>query len=286
MHRLMILILLMTTLVSCEDFFETTLDLEVPDIEPQLVLGAALRNNTTSATVQLAETVDLNTDVEEGFINDAAITLTFPTGEKYEFDNVQTDGSYLANTPPPTAPGTYQIRATTPDGRTISSQAELPAKPDILEVSFEENGGKDEFGSDRSAVDITFQDVPDQVNYYKVRLCIETDTRTICPGLQSNDPSALESANYLDLIVSDAQFDGQEYRLRVLFYVFFEEDINSITVEYSGISADQYRYDRLLYSYEENDGNPFTSPVQLNTNVEGGQGLFAIENISFATIEL
>jgi len=60
----------------------------------------------------------------------------------------------------------------------------------------------------------------------------------------------------------------------------------SITVQLAGISADQYRYDRLISNYQENDGNPFTSPVQLHTNVEGGQGLFAIENITSFDVEL
>lgn len=145
----------------------------------------------------LTETVDLNTDVDKGSINDADLTLIFPSGEAYQFGNVQPDASYY-------------IGANTPDVRIVSREAMLPPKPNILNVSFEENGGKDKFGTNRSAVDITFEDIPCQVNYYKVRLCIETDDQTICPDLQSNDPSAQESSNFLDLIISDSQFDGQE----------------------------------------------------------------------------
>jgi len=47
-----------------------------------------------------------------------------------------------------------------------------------------------------------------------------------------------------------------------------------------------YLLNRYFFLKKENDGNPFTSPVQLHTNVEGGQGLFAIENITSFDVEL
>ena len=48
---------------SCEDFFETTLELDPPDYEKTLVLGAILNTELNTQRIMLTETVGLDEEV-------------------------------------------------------------------------------------------------------------------------------------------------------------------------------------------------------------------------------
>ncbi len=281
---LVLAMILLSSLSSCEDFFETTLELDPPEFKSQLVLSAVLNSNETLREVALTHTVGLNSDPLKAYVEDADIELTYPDGTAYIFDHLGASTqvisyNYILGCPEFTQEGTYKIKATS-RGREVSAEVELPKKAIIQSVKYEEDGGVGEFGDDYAAIDIIIEDESGAANYYKIGLFGVTPQRESSIRLISADPSIQESRNYLNVIVSDAQFDGEDYRLRVLFRTYEDEQAESFKLIFSSISKDQYRFDRLLVSHSENEDNPFTSPVQLHTNIDGGLGIFAIENVS------
>jgi len=282
--KYIIVILSVIMLSSCEDFFETTLELETPAFESQLVLSAVLNSNETLRKIAITETVSLNEEPLEGFVNNASAQLFYPDGSSYLFDpNNSSDPwyyyNYFTECPEFTQMGTYRLSVSDSKGRTATSEAELPPLVEVLSATYSADGGKDESGNDVSAVDILINDPAGEENYYKIGLNSNRTNSTNSIYLESSDPSISESRNYQHLIVSDAQFDGKQYRLRITFDQYEGERSESFTLLFSSISKDQYKFDKILESAGENQDNPFTTPVQLHTNVVGGLGLFALEQV-------
>jgi|GEM_PF-2135410 len=284
-------ILLLCTMASCEDFFETTLELEEPEFESQLALSAVFNSNETNRRVLLTETVGLNeNNLRNKVIEDANISLTAPDGNEYSFELINSapvDGySHITYTPTFTQEGTYFISASTPDGRSVTSTTTLLPKPKIVSAVYVENGGQDEFGSEQEAIDIIIDDELEAENFYKI-----TVERNYIDGFKGDgyitslDPSTSQSAIFNAILSSDAQYNGEEYRIRILMDKFFQDNTLSFTVSLSNISKDQHRFDKILLSAAENRDNPFTTPVQLHTNMEGGLGLFAIERMIEIDVE-
>jgi len=286
-YKTSLALLITFSLVSCEDFFETTLELEVPEAESQLVLGAVLSSNSTTAAAALSETVSLQADPTIGFINDGEVNLQLPSGDSFMLNATGQEGAYSSTMPVAYETGSYTITADAPDGRSVTATAALPSKPLISEATatFNENPNSDRFNW--IAVDIIIQDEPSSSNFYKVDLCIKLrDAGQHCPYIESDDPNVFQSSDYPSMLLSDATFEDESYRLRVYFSKYFDQErLQYVKVNVAGISEDHYRYDRYLTAQQENEDNPFTSPVQLHTNIEGGQGLFAIEHVNTYEIE-
>lgn len=277
-------ILAVVILSSCEDFFETTLELETPEFESQLVLSAVLNSNETDRRILLTETVSLNDDARDGYINDATIQLQYPDGDTFLFENIDFSDpfisyNYWADCPEFDQEGTYTMTASDNKGRVATGKVELPPSVLVISATYVADGGKDEFGDDVSAIDILIDDPAGEENFYKLGLWGNNPNSQGTISIESNDPSTSESRNYLNLIVSDTQFDGQQYRLRILFNQNEGSNNSSFLLQFSSISKDQYRFDKILESASENAENPFTTPVQLHTNIDGGIGLFAIERV-------
>jgi len=284
-------VFLLCTMASCEDFFETTLELEEPEFESQLVLSAVFNSNEINRRVLLTETVGLNeNNLRNKIVENAEILLTDPDGNQYNFgliNGAPVDGySHIHYTPEFTQEGTYSISASTNDGRIVTSSTTLLPEPKIVSAGYVENGGQDEFGNQQEAIDIIIDDDVETENFYKI-----TVGRTFLDGatgqdyITSLDPSTSESSIFNALISSDVQYNGEQYRIRVLMDNFLQDNTLNFTVSLSNISKDQFRFDKILSSAQENEDNPFTSPVQLHTNMEGGLGLFAIERMKEIEVE-
>lgn len=285
--KYIIVVLSFLTLCSCEDFFETTLELELPEFESQVVVSGVFDSDRIERELQLSQTLGLNEDPfsEESLIKNANIVLTYPDGQAYTFEEVDPFGvyarfNYEVDCPMFTQEGIYTIKASVPDGREAMATALLPQLPIISSTKYEENAGSGQFDREYSSIDIIINDSLGEENFYKfsVRGIIESTTSSSSLiRLRSRDPSGSESRNNHSLIVSDQQFDGQEYKFRALFDKSEGDDMQSFLLEVSQISKDQYKFDKTLSSAQENNDNPFTSPVQLHTNIEGGLGIFALE---------
>jgi len=281
--------------ISCEDFFETTLELEEPVFEEQLVVNSILSNESLqSSRAYITKSVGLNDEIETSIIRDAEVNVIYPDGNVFplpRIENIETYQNYNHEgvLPDMIAGQEYEIQVNT-SNKNVSAKSLMPNSVNLISAIYTENGGLDEDGDEVSAIDIIIDDIPNEANYYKISANRIIEDSPFELYLTSNNALAIESTNYKDLLLKDDQFDGEDFKLRLQFYDFGgyynpNPEESKFNVVFTTITKAQYDYDKLLKSYFENNDNPFASPVQIPSNIEGGIGLFAIENSQTFEVE-
>ncbi len=266
---------------SCEDFFETTLELETPEYEEQIVVSALL-DNDIKKSIFLSKTVGINGNLEDSEVNNADIKLTSEGGVEFFIENIDPDNEssyinyFLKDSMEFQPEESYTLEILTSDGKKANCTATMPPTPQLISAIYKEGGGTTLDGDKLEAIDIVIKDDPSEENFYRINLVTGMGIHNSF-FLESNDPAAEESADYRSLIINDVQFNGEEYRLQILHYSYLDS-LEDVFIEFSAISEDQYKFDKLLNSFQENEDNPFNTVAQLHSNIEGGLGLFAIEN--------
>jgi hypothetical protein len=78
------------------------------------------------------------------------------------------------------------------------------------------------------------------------------------------------------IVVDDSRIDGKTYGFRIIIdgYTFEGNDVD-ITLTLSNMGLSAYRYFTSLDKYNRVRYDPFATPVQVFSNVEGGHGIFA-----------
>ena len=155
---------------SCENFFETTLELDPPPFEKKLVLIANLKSGTDEFQVYVTENFGILDDEQITTLTDPKIEFTI-NGQV--FDNyVRTiqDKGYLfifdlANVD--IKPGDVCRILVSHDGFPMATSTQVvPPKVDLSSIKYLENGGLDTEGSEKSKVDVSFSD-PTGKNFYE-----------------------------------------------------------------------------------------------------------------------
>ncbi len=289
------LILFCFLLFSCEDFFETTLELEEPEFTEQLVVNCIINNlNLDQSYALVSKTIGLNDNPINSYVSDANVNIIYPNGITYNLKHVDISNGSNSSIPfnyqgqlPDLQPNEeYKIEVTQSE-KTVTSTVKMPPNNKLISALYLENGGLDNDGNDVSAIDILIDDSPDEVNYYKIAAIKELNVYDQPLYLSSNNAFAIQSTTYSDILINDDQFNGQQFKLRLLFHDFDNEElgVQEYKVIMKSISKEQYDHDRILSRYFDNIENPFASPVQISSNIEGGLGLFALENITIYDVE-
>lgn len=291
MRRYIPILLLGLLLSSCESFFETTLELEEPEFESQVNINAVFQNLTDVQRVLVTKTVGLNEDIDSSIIDDAEIHIIYPDGSKCDVKNYMESGdgfNYYGSCIGFQPNEEYQLEVKIErEELSILTSAVMPAASSFSDALYIEEGGLDSDGDDVSAVDVTINDPIETEDYYKFILFKKGLGFTQQMYLSSNDALTNQSAIYKAVILSDDQFNGQDYKLRLLFYKggFDESSEEKLFLKATNISKDQYLFDKKLRQYQENSDNPFSSAIQLHDNIDGGLGIFAIENTQTISVE-
>lgn len=276
------LLFLSLCLISCdEDFFSTTITLDPPEHTPRLVVHAF---NTTENTLiaQITRTtalseVEINGD--DRFVYDAIATLYKEDqliGELELFADPinQNFYNYYLDINENFEEGiNYTLVVNHPDFSEVRSTVQMPKASIILDTEFIFEGGLDETGSPRSAIDVKINDLIGKRNFYEVSISRGGTATTYVSSL---DPSVSRSLNYDDVIISDASFDGEEKILRLQIG---KSNQDNRFVAWRDISEAHYIYSKTMRSSFDVGENPFTSPVQIKGNIENGFGLFSLMNL-------
>lgn len=278
---------MISTLLSCEDFFESTLELDAPDYERQLVIGAALNDNSNYHQVIFSMTTGIDEDPQQVDMDDANLWLEYPNGSRYYFINQNSPNKdhlsefYIDFNPSFEEEKTYILKGNKPGYDTIWSMAKVPSLIPLTSYTYKYEGGVNEIGAERSAIDIIFRDPPGVRNFYKVGVLINqnvNDDRYYVTYTSSLDPSVVESADDNFALISDEVFDGEEKRISLQFEKKDTAQVRNLHIIWNVISEEQYRYDKELKSYEINAYNPFAASTQINSYMRNGLGFFGIEN--------
>lgn len=296
-NKSIIVLVAFLALQSCEDFFTTTIKVDPPEHKEQLAIHGFFTAQDSLIRVSVATSVGLLGDTRDDLnkINDAEVTL-YTGGNKVAELNYDPDSpnnfynyAFVFDRPLIELGNDFELQVTHPDYPDVSVSQSIPQAVIPENIVFVDNAGVDENGTPVSGLDITIDDPAGEENYYEVRLVVVDTSFGEIYGypeyISSIDPSTSPGANYEELLVTDNNFDGAGYTLRITFSNYVKDRI--LYLQWNTIPKDQYLYSKSIRaSNDASDfGGPFAEPVSIYSNIENALGVFAINNSTVIEIQ-
>ncbi len=302
-------LLLLLLFASCkENFFDSIIEVEVPEHKPQLTVTAHLFDGNPLQWIFVNHSRGILDSAEIRPVTNAVVDL-------YEGNNLIKNFSFLeddtrdgygvyATDPILFTPGTtYTLKVQSTEYGNVESTQTAPSKVLINTATFEKEGTIDRYGDRADEISIEFDDPKGEKNYYAVSvtgtyLFEGKDTSILIPnwGIYDTpvDPIIEEASGVL--LFSDATLDGKNYNLK--FAAFTEEpsftlpdgewiegELLELTVTLSSVSQDYYSFWKSMNTFEDNQDNFFAEPTNVYENVEGGIGIFTLNTYDDYVIE-
>jgi len=266
-----VLIIILT--VSCRDFFEMSIDLDVPEHVSKLAVTALMNNSSGENNVLVSFSQGITKDASNNqLINNADVVLSDGTNDiNFTLSNIE--GVYTPNSEIIFEMNkTYSLSVSTPQYSEVTAIQKLPTVIPITKVTF-----------DSSKLRVQFKDIANQKNYYLLELFHLDDESDFyeSTGIYTFGESSYWSAFSNGILFKDTNFNGEQTEMIAEHY--FSSEPNT-THHFKAVlhhtSEDYYRYDRSFSLSEEADGNPFVEPVILHKNFDNGYGVFSLMNKS------
>jgi hypothetical protein len=268
--RYLTYILLVLSFVSCEK--------EIPfdgDLSAQkTVLNCYIGAGEPVVYAQVSRTETVLSDEPFTFVSNAVVQLF--------------DGSVLIGAFTSLGEGRYSLDYTPEAGKTYSIRCVDPLLGEVRSstiipnpVAFEVVNAEpvDEFGS-AIDVDIQFEDGTSDENYYHLLFFTNFDGQSSLLPFQTqeeflrNTQELSENTFYYfdNCLFNDNSFTDQlvNLNLNLLSSLNTENYVQLVHV-----SSDYFNYQKSIRLAADASGNPFSQPVQIYSNIEGGLGIFA-----------
>lgn len=283
-------------LVSCgEDPFSTTLEIDPPEHTPRLVVHAYGSTVNGIVRVQVSESKGILDDTSTENISDAVVTIwsgsnmiaTVP-----EVGNISGFNYFLEDENLSFAPGeTYRIEVEAIGYPKAVGSCTVPQFVPILSTRFEEDGPETDDFNESSEIEIDINDPADTENFYEVVAVYgqESGGNLFFNEIftDSFDPATEAGINFRALIMKDISFDGESKNIPLIIDKFsIQEAEEHLYVLWRNTTEAHYLFNRTANSQDEQDGNPFSSPVQVYSNMENGIGIFSIVNEQIIKVEI
>lgn len=309
-HRYILIILALVIISGCTKY----LDFEGEDAEPRLVLNGIFTPDSTFR-IELSHSAGYISQQPLRTLHNGNVVVYSENGEfldslkhagKGIYKGVvtaQAGKSYKIGASAPTFENIYAVDYI-PEPVFVSSWNVSPSDIGLTEYSYtldvdfvinDQRGVQNyyvlEFYGKRSyyvkyEYDPNTEDlVPDTVFFDDPglqRLPFETSESI----LTSETDLAFDEGSYYasSLAFCDNLFDGksQKFRVRLSFYM---DGITDIEMVLKSCSEAYYRYKRSIENYRNADGDPFSQPVQVYTNIENGLGIWAGYSVAKTKIQ-
>ncbi len=300
-----ILLLFFSALVfaSCEDAFSTTVNVDPPEYEPQLVFHLLPTDQDSTLRLVLTRNFGLLEVVrnDKNWYVSGATAEWWQNGQKVlTLTPLSGDSNfvYVGKLPQPLQPGDqYEVRVQHPNYPSVRAVQVMPAKFDADSARVKKLAGGGEFNS-QYQIDFTIRDQPNAANFYEISVFsqqyIIVTIFNPSTGMVTYDTlGSAEYAVYFDefldrntvtgsgntALISDQLFDGQAYKFQAKFSPSFYSSVDTMpayTVRVRNITKDYYQWSRSYYERYENEYNIFSEPVTVFNNLENGLGIFGL----------
>ncbi len=302
---------LLLALAACE----TVISIDPPDYEAEIT-ATSLFNPDSVWTARISRTipVELAGTVDSPFLGNASVSVWEGDQliDRLVYDNLGFGiyQSQSGRTPEPNK--LYRLEVEAPGYGRVEATSALPVAPQITELSLELQSGDPDFFASYS-LRFRLKDSPDASFYsfgaYQAYASDPDDGRDSediqIEPLSMAQEDATWQCSYEDAlnpvqidgydsgaewcrtgIMTDRQFSGMEREFETTIEPWYPENVRepSIIFYINSMSEDYFEYQRSLRNSGYHD--PFSEPVQVFTNVEGGRGVFAGYNSSFRILEL
>jgi hypothetical protein len=274
---------------SCEDMFRgAVLEVELPEHKSQLAPYAFFKDTDSILTVMVGKSVGILDTINPDIVLGATVELYKNGALEYTFaysNNVRGYQIDLGQSFSPTPGDEYELKISAPDFEPTSAVQIIPSPVLIDSVAYDSQGGVDQFGNPMDVYNLTFTDPAGTSNFYEINGYVHIKYQDPWDTTFSNEydyPIDFESSdpNFENGTLSDANFDGQEYTIRLETYpVIWGDPSNyeiSGTIYFRSTTPEYATYISSLNNYWDTQGNPFSEPVLLYSNMSGGLGTFGI----------
>ncbi len=280
---------------GCEDAFETTLEIDPPEHTDRLVIHAYGSTNDRDLKVHLTRSSGLLDNVQNNLISGAKVTLwkgqtqiieliELPFGNS-AFNYILPEGSLVYE-----KGATYRLEVEADGFEKAIGTSTVPNDIPLLKQRFEVNGTSLESGDSNSEIEIEFQDPANEENFYEVGVILQVDNNGNPYNqevyTETYDPAAQDGISYANLIVNDLSFDGELKNFPLIIDKFEEQDIDNMYVLWRVTSEGHYLFNKTARKHDDQDGNPFATPVQVYSNIQNGIGIFSIMNEEYVKVNL
>lgn len=292
-------IIFLSSLIGCSDNpFETTLVIDPPEHSPRLVVHAYASTSNQDINVQVDESKGLLDNTSPVRISGALVTIwkdqeliaTIPEKTNpflFEFNYVLHESGIQFE-----AGETYRIEVEADDYPKAIGMCTVPMPITIDQIVFEEDGPTTDDSDDNSELEIDFTDTPDLENFYEAVALLYEENGSGTPYFievyaDSFDPAAEEGINYAAIIMNDLSFDGESKNLSIIINrLSLAEVEEKLYLSWRSTSEDHYLFNKTAQAQIEQDENPFSSPVQVYSNIDNGIGIFSIVNEELIKVQL
>lgn len=268
-------------------------DVELEPHDSLVSVYCMMGDSNNEISVCLGYSKGINEVENPGFLEDAEIIIKkdgILLGTSFEYNpeigcNEGVDELLLNE-----AGSEYYLEVNHPDFETVSARQILPKTPIIDEATYEAVDGNDPLrGTSFDRMKIRFSDDANSVDYYHVQtlirnICCEEDFYSIWTW--SDNFLLEETVGSQGLIFNDNSFNGTEMTLDLkLENTYIEPNNHYLYVRFSKITRDRYLYLKSKKTYYDTEGNPFSEPVTIHSNIEGGYGIFGLESVNLLVVE-
>ena len=282
MKYILTILMLSYLLTACSDSFSTVVEVDPPEFEKQLVVGAFLDLNESRSEFFIGRNVSIfeNSDTENFQINDASVTILREDGEivNSKADDVfpQFHANYSISNPLDfyVVDKDYTFTIEHPDFPVSSTTLRFPKLGQVENVVFVYEDGVDEDGDDSSSITFDIVDVSNVDNYYELSIGIEN----LNFRLSTIDPSATEGSSSKNLLFSDETFDGERKSIQVKFdrSSYPEEGGVQINFNWDSVNEGYYNFVKSLNRQQNTQDNPFASTVPVFSNLNNALGTIGL----------
>lgn len=252
-------------LSSCEK----DADVKLPTVESKLVINSFISPQDTIVTVEVTLSQPLYNNPNSGQyssitnatvqINDGVNTqtLVYNSTKNYYFISTSLLPILVGNT--------YFLTVSTPDGKNVSASAVIPSSNSTLTFSSQQVNNPS--NHDKYIIEASWNDAAGTEDYYRLSFY----NRYFYTG--SNNDTAY-SNSYSNLF-SDKGSDGRIFNQNFEVYKSpFNMGSDGGELYLIHASKEYYLFHTKLTD-AGNGGNPFSEPVQMYSNINGGYGVFA-----------
>ncbi len=306
------LLLILTILLSCSKEIEIV----IPERKPTLVAYSTLVPLTfphpKSLYITLQHTGHIFDSIKY-FINDATI-LYYENGIFKDTLNCKdSTGSYDITTSLndyPVEGNSYSIKIIKEGYKTATAKTIIPSKVVIKDTAVTPIAYFDDTGSVFSQVSVTFDDPPDEVNFYELAISdiafsydnpksfYELTTYDNIVTSESYYPSLLrfdlDKPKYL--LFTDKKINENEYTLNVYYTPPQIEDSHRyisnhyINIHLRNVTEEYYKYKTSMIEHlngkKEDVLYGMGEPINVTSNIQNGYGLFAGFNNDIVSIRI
>jgi hypothetical protein len=289
----LLVIIAMTGLMSCEKI----IDISIPDQKRKIVINGLI---STEKPVQINLSRSLSVLEKDTLMPiKGGIVNLFHDSDLVGRLIESSDGNYILPDFLPEVGQSYKLTASFNDLEPVEAIAVLPPAVPIVSIDTATLVG--EWGQSELRVAVKFADPADRHNIYGFGVDVtykefdyqinEYTGRKLTHPVYlygGSDQFTKEEAHNFggQLYFEDLLFNGMTkvFEFGVTDYAMYESDTVWLDVKLEQVDPSYFLYAISNEAYQSANGNPFSEPVQVFSNVKGGYGIFAGSTVSRSTI--